>query len=333
MNKLAYVEDIARHVSDLNHKVKIFDVWTELKRASNDIRKPIDKSKVLNAANLDELRAIALERIRFAIETDPDSKETDYFIVTHACFRWNKYLRKGMDSHYVRILNPEIYVCIIDDIINIQQNLDNDEQWKTRRFDIEELATWQDEEIFLTRFMADYDNKPVYLIAKREPPKSISRLFLKTEKPRKAYLSYPITAIKKEKPQILATVEALADELRNKIVVFNPLSIKDLEYDYEGIDAEAKKCLREATVQRDFLLIDQSDMIIVFFPVQTNSPGVNSEIAYGYSHNKEVYLYYPYRTSPFWDERIAITKQFTKFEDFCKFFEIKLELEGVKEDE
>lgn len=328
VGKLDYIAGISKELERAGEKVKLFDIWTEMQKAAKDIRKPVSKRTILSAGNLDELRAIVLERILNQIQRDKNKDETTFFIVTHACFRWNRYLRRGMDSHYLRELGADLYVTIIDDIMNINNVLSNDEQWKSRRFDIDELSIWQNEEIFITRFMADYDRKPFYLIPRREPIWSMQRLFLKGANYKRAYISFPITAIQKENPRVLSQVEKVADELRKKIIVFNPLSIKDLAFKPGEIDEECEKHLRELTVERDYQLIDQSDMVIVFYPVESNSPGVNSEILHGYSNNKEVYLYYPFRKSPFWDEGIAITKHFSDWDSFCKYFDIDINLKG-----
>jgi len=333
VNKLEYIKRIVDLLKKEGQKIELFDVWTEMKKASEDMRKPVNKKTILNAGNLDELRAIVFERINHNIETDPEKGEKDYFIVTHACFRWNKFLRKGMDPHYLNNLKPDMYITINDNITDIHSTLKEDDQWEARQFEYEELITWQNEEIFLTRFMADYDNRPFYLIAKREPVESIYRIFLKSGNIKKAYISYPITAIKKENPEILSQVNIAANELRKKIIAFNPLSITDLDFEPGIFGSEAVKHLRESTVERDYMLIDQSDMIIVFYPVQSNSPGVNSEILYGYSHNKEVYLYYPYPKSPFWDEGIAITKHFKSLDEFNDHFKINLKFNGGKTNE
>ena len=123
--------------------------------------------------------------------------------------------------------------------------------------------------------------------------------------------------------------EHIKNELRNAgIIVFDPISIE--EADVIGLAEEAKSQNKDAIlikldnnenlplpieeieeskedildqiVARDYKLIDQSDVIIVFYPVTTLSPGVLSEINYGFTHNKEVYAIFPYKNrSPFFD--------------------------------
>ncbi|RLE85689.1 MAG: hypothetical protein DRJ41_00675, partial [Thermoprotei archaeon] len=61
-----------------------------------------------------------------------------------------------------------------------------------------------------------------------------------------------------------------------------------------------KDDIYDQIVARDYKLIDQSDIVIVYYPVPTLSAGVLSEINYSFTHNKEVYAIFPYEDlSPF----------------------------------
>ncbi|MEM0093754.1 MAG: hypothetical protein QW753_05215, partial [Thermofilum sp.] len=60
--------------------------------------------------------------------------------------------------------------------------------------------------------------------------------------------------------------------------------------------------IRDQIVARDYQLINQSDMLVVFYPVRVLSPGVLSEIKYGYTHNKDVFAIFPHEgASPFFE--------------------------------
>ncbi|MCD6357756.1 MAG: hypothetical protein J7L75_04175, partial [Thermoproteales archaeon] len=65
---------------------------------------------------------------------------------------------------------------------------------------------------------------------------------------------------------------------------------------------EARDDIIDQIVARDYKLIDQSDMIIVFYPTTAISPGVLNEIHYGFTHNKDVYAIFPHDVrSPFFE--------------------------------
>src|SRR4030042_2031114 len=99
--------------------------------------------------------------------------------------------------------------------------------------------------------------------------------------------------------------EFLAD-LREYLTVFNPLAMSELErardlvHDKdEEMTPDLIRILEDQTVARDYKFIDQSDFVVVYYPVKEPSPGVLSELIYGFSHDKEVYMVFPYEISPF----------------------------------
>ena len=319
MQKLKFIEELKPFLRKHNQRVEIFDTWQYLSLAGADLGHEITKEKVLDLHNLDALRAIAFERISNEIENllkeDPDAH---VIISTHACFRWNRSLRSGFDVHYLNRIDPDIYVNLVDSVHNINVNLSKDSQW-ANRLSLEEIITWRDEEMFITETLAMFQKKRFYLIAVSETTESLSSLILHPGR-NKLYLSFPITAIQQEKPELLDEAAAIADELRNYYLVFNPLSIKDLG-ELDNHRNTVQKQLKAATVWRDFKLISQSEIVAVYYPVEKNSPGVNQEIMYAFTHGKEVYLYYPkhFELSPFWDPEIAVTKSFDVLSDFQSY--------------
>ena len=319
MQKLHYIEELKQFLENKDLKVKIFDTWQYLSHAGKDLGQEITKEKVLDLHNLDALRAIAFERICNEIENLLKEDPSIHIIVsTHACFKWNKFLRSGFDVNYLKRLDPDLYVNFVDDAHIILKNLSKDSQWADR-LNIEEIISWRDEEMFITETLAMFQKKPFYLIPTSETISALGTMILHPER-KKIYLSFPITAIQQEQPELLKEADDFANKLRNDFVVFNPLSIKDLS-DLYNQKNKVQKQLKAATVWRDFKLISQSDIVAVYYPVEKNSPGVNQEIMYAFTHGKDVYLYYPKRfgMSPFWDPEIAVTKSFEELEDFQSF--------------
>ena len=318
IQKLRFIKELKPFLAKHNQRIEIFDTWEYLSSAGADLGQLITKEKVLDLHNLDALRAIAFERISTEIENLLKDDSNQHIIIsTHACFRWNKFLRSGFDVHYLNRIDPDIYVNFVDDINTIHKNLSMDSQW-ANRLSLEEIITWRDEEMFLTETFAMFQKKQFYLIATSETIASLGNMILNPGR-KKIYLSFPITAIQQEQPELLDDAYAIADELRKYYTVFNPLSIKDLrESDsHKAQRRKAQKQLKAATVWRDFKLISQSDIVAV----EKNSPGVNQEIMYAFTHGKDVYIYYPKRfgLSPFWDPEIAVTKSFDDLNDFHSF--------------
>ncbi len=321
MQKLGHIETLKPFLEEHGHKVEIFDTWDYLSSAGSDLGQVVTKEKVLDLHNLDALRAIAFERICAEVENClKDCPETHILISTHGCFRWNKTLRSGFDLHYLNRIDPDMYVNFVDDAVKISENLTSDTQWADR-LSLEDIITWRDEEMFITESLAMFQKKPFYLIPTQEVLTSLGNMILHPDR-KKLYISFPITAIQQEQPELLDEAADFADQLRERYIVFNPMSVKDL-HQVEKQQKKAQKHLKAATVWRDFKLISQSDMIAVYYPVEKNSPGVNQEIMYAFTHGKDVYIYYPkkFGISPFWDPEIAVTQTFETLSDFKTFFQ------------
>jgi len=315
--KLEVANEVARYLHEQkNQSMEVLDVWTHIQAVARELGIEVTKEKILDHEQVDSLRALAFERICARLKDVPNTPTSHSMVTTHACFRWNKYLRKGFDVHYLNQINPDCYVNIIDDFHVIRRRLNGDVQWKGRLTD-PEIITWRDEETFITETFAQFQFKRFWLIARSEPIATLSNLIAEPQM-KKIYLSYPITAIEEQLPELVTEAEQFADQLRAKYVVFNPLSIKDLVAHPDPAE-ETTKDLRENTVWRDLKLIRQSDMVVVYYPVNYNSPGANREIGFGFSNGKSVYLFYPHSLSPFWDPNISITERFDTYQALHDF--------------
>lgn len=311
---------------------------------------------------LQELRAVVLTEV----VNDPElwREDTATILVTHACFWWKGHLIPGLDTHYLKLIfdesrrrlerpqpqavqetlpelklappvRPEgiFYVTIVDSVYQIHRRLSETEQWR-EQVPTNELIMWQEQEVFLTKMLADYERVPHYLIAHDEPTKTLFDLIC-LKRPR-IYLGYPITNLRREGHwHLIEEARAFARRLREHFVVFDPLSVKDeeglalarigtREFDAQfspdqqaeiaawagsleearqwasTLDERTRLNLGRATVVRDLRLIDQSDMNVVFYPTGQMSFGVLSEMIHAHATGKKVYIIYPFTSiSPF----------------------------------
>jgi adenylate kinase len=89
--------------------------------------------------------------------------------------------------------------------------------------------------------------------------------------------------------KILLTIPYEAEEEKQLIKL--EISEAELEAVRKHIDAQ--------TVSRDFKFIDQSDYVLVFYHQEVPSFGVVCETMYGSMRGKKVFVYYPFKASPF----------------------------------
>lgn len=234
------------------------------------------------------------------------------FISNHACFMRKGRLQTAMDMAQVKAhLAPivDMYVTVVDGAFDVFRRQQEHAEWRNH-LSLAEIAIWRDFETTLTQVLADYESKPFYVMARQEPPEMLYRLCQKP-RPRRIYLSYPITAITQTNPELLDEAAALGAQLRDAgFVVYNPMAVDDTPVSLGGRGIEmgvteedieaAKVYLDSQTISRDFQLIDQADMVVVYYPTDKISPGVLSEMQHARDIRIPVYLCsFPGAISPF----------------------------------
>ncbi len=316
--KLEYLRESLAVSERLGKKVHLYNVGDLMFKKARELESPTSPEKILDLApsSLRSLRAAVFEEIL------KDSEKVEHCIIsTHGCFRWKNYLMPAFDVHYLNELKPDLYVTIIDSVFSVSKRLEESPVWRGR-LSIKDMLIWRDEEIFVTRMMASYQRKPHYVVARGQPPTTIHNLMFRPELP-KVYLSFPITLMHGD-GQKMHEVRQFRDRLRESFEVFDPLAVEDSELrDPEkhgedcAIPAAERNEMEDQTVVRDYMLIDQSDMVVVYYPTDKTSPGVLSEIIYGSTNNKEVYAIFRERVSPFL--KFHCTKVFADQESFFDY--------------
>jgi len=343
--RLEYLEGVAELSQG---RIKVKDIGSLMFEKSSHLGINIPEGKILDLDPfaLNYLRAAIFEEILKEKKKFENGK--DLIISTHTCFRWKKHLVPAFNFYYLNRLNPDLYVTVIDNIHRVKARLEKTPHWRGR-LSVKDLLIWRDEEVFITEMLAQYQDKPHYIIARDEGPELLYNLIYRVEKRKKArekpalkaYLSYPITHVQEE---FLKEKEEVKKRLKDAgIIIFDPISIKEVELlgyaeeaKKEGKDGvevevdgekafipvkelmEAREDIVNQVVARDYKLIEQADAIIVYYPITTLSPGVLSEINYGFTHNKDVFTIFPYKSiSPFFE--YYTTKIFNDVEDLLEF--------------
>jgi adenylate kinase len=241
-------------------------------------------------------------------------KKDLYFVSTHACFVRDGRLRPGMEMALLkRFFAPQIdmFVTVIDSCDEVWARLQERTEWQ-HKLDLLDIAVWRDTEITMTRMIAEYEEKPFFLIARGDGPEVLQRICTEPDA-RRLYLSYPISNILKKKPKLFERAQGLAARLRNEgYVVFNPISIRDVPatrtmlgeksaVQIPALEVElAKRYLDSQTMSRDFQLIDQTDMVVAYYPSTDVSTGVMSELSHARDTHKQRFCCgYEGKGSPF----------------------------------
>lgn len=333
-----YLAEAVRLSSKKGLNIKVFDVGDMMFETAENLGVEIPEGKILNLnlSTLNYLRTTVFEQII------RESREHENVIInTHACFRWKKHLIQAFDYHYLNLFDPDVYVTIIDSILNMKARLESNPHWRGR-LSLKDMIVWRDEEIFITKSIADFQKKPFYIIPARHPPETLHALITNPRTP-KAYLSYPMTHLEgREAEEFNERLRSFMHRLRRAgVVVFDPSEVEDMSLmeaaergervRVGGVEVElsreevasVKEDIYDQIVARDYQLIDQSDFVIIYYYVPVMSPGVLSEMTYAFSNAKDVYVVFKGPESPFF--RYYSTRIFKDEDELFRY----LEEEGV----
>jgi len=332
-----YVKSLVDYARGLGKDIKVFEVGNMMFSLAESLGIKILEGKILDlsTSTLNYLRTTVFERIL------RESKEhEDVIVSTHACFRWRRHLLQGLDFYYLNLFNPDIYVSVVDEVVPTCLRLEKSSQWRSR-LSLLDILTWRDEEVFLTKSIADFQRRPFYVVPRKDHPETLYKLMYNRDA-KKIYLSYPITHLRDDR-DLLSTKDRFRERLRSLgFIVFDPGQIDDVSYldhmlkakeageefaDFESegvafkVELRGLQKIRESIydqiVARDYQLIDQSDLLVVYYQTQVMSPGVLSEMSYGFSNNKDVLVVFKGPESPFF--HYYSTKIFRDEEEILSF--------------
>jgi len=270
---------------------------------------------------------------------------------THATFRWRHGLFPAVDFDQMRQINADVYINLIDGVAALHSRLLGEHP--TIRHSLKDLIVWREEEIIGTEMLCKgIDEKaPFYCIARGLEKETIETFYklIFERKGKKAYLSFPMTHIMGME-NVEKQINSFRQTMKDIFICFDPA---DLEESYLPIYAkqarekgqnfievslsDGKINLDVNEVQqiegdinsqiyaRDFLLIDQADMIISYIPKLSSgrpviSSGVERELQHAHEAAKEVYVIWTAEQNPSVFVTQTATKVFKDLESAVSFF-------------
>ncbi len=299
--------ELLRRVVDLARQrgvdLAFFDVRETMFEIARDVGDPVEEETILDMfpRALVLLRAAALEKILSQIEA---GQHRSWILNTHAVFRWKNSLISGFDPHYLARLDPHLFLTVTGGVKSVLGALRGQARWSG--LTEEDVLTWREEEQFFTEEMARIHRKRQVLVPAGISPENLYRLIFEPRL-KKAYVSYPMQHVE---PGVERGLAAFKARLEQKLLVFDPADVNDFvggvvpEAPSDGTlqlatirDEEASGTRRdrleqhiaEQIVVRDYKLILQSDLVIVYYDAPVPSPGVISEMKFALESGKQVY--------------------------------------------
>lgn len=345
IDKKRYLEEVVAFCKKKGKDVRLFNVGDMM--YAEDPAIPTGRILDLSLKHLKSLRRSIIRDII----AKKDCAE-NVIINTHATFRWQHGLFPAFDFDLSREIAADMYVCIVDGIDTVHQRLNREHQ---SSHTLKDLLVWREEEILGTRLMCDGVDKPapMYVLGRGIETTTVSTLYSLMFEPtrRKVYLSFPITHVV-DLPDVQKEINDFRTRMKDNLICFDPGDVEEsgliwqahaaaqqgqLSIDVTTLGEKVHYDIREITgvepdinrqiYARDFMLIDQADMIVSYMPGDRNgkaiiSSGVERELQHAHENGKEAYVIWTGKNEP----SVFVTqtaKVFRSSDEAIKFFKKK----------
>jgi len=358
VEKKPYIERVRQHAGEQGEHVSVFHVGDIMYSEARDIR----PGRILDLplSRLNTLRRAAFKDI--IVQSSPGGVADKNIIVnTHATFRWRHGLFSAFDFDQIRELQPDAFICLVDNIEVVHHRLHQEHEIDAT---LKDCMVWREEEILATELLSQaVTGSKFYIVSKGRHESTTRTMFRLACRPgmKKVYPSFPMSHVV-DMPEVLAEIDAFRAELAKHFITFDPGDVDEkllleraivaaregkefLEvapHSFGGAKSGSGKPIRVRVREvldiagdidgqiymRDFKLIDQSDMIVSLVPelaggVPGLSSGVERELQHAWEHTKEVYVVWKPKKhpSPFITE--TATKVFSTVQEALSYFEEK----------
>jgi adenylate kinase len=313
LNKKSYLEAVCTYAAQQGQDITLANVGDRMYAEAHDI--PPGKILDISMKRLSSLRRSVFKDI---IST---ARQVPHLLInTHATFRWRHGLFPAVDFDQMRALDIDMYVCMIDGVAGLHDRLQRDHAMDHT---LKDLIVWREEEIIGTEMLRRGINErvPFYCLALGNQASTVETFYRLAfdSQTKKAYLSFPMTAVS-HIPEVQSQILEFRRLMTSVFVCFDPADVEEsdlpfrarqaLEQGRQSVEAEVhghtvslscqelcevERDIYSQTYARDFMLVDQSDMIISFIPPMPDgraaiSSGVERELQHAHEAAKEVYV-------------------------------------------
>ena len=342
LDKKSYLENVARLCAENGEEITICNIGDLMYAEAVDIK----PGRILD---ISLKRLHGLRRSVFKDIIAKSRKCKNLIVNTHATFRWQHGLFPAVDFDQMRQLNADMYICLIDSVGPLHVRVNAEHQTEHT---LKDLIVWREEEILGTEMLCKGidDSIPFYCLARGAVSETTDTFYKLIFAPviKKAYLSFPMTHIF-NMPEIQKTIDEFRLVMGSLFTCFDPGDLEEAYFPTLAAKAEkqglnyvemqalgekrkfdlqqVKQIARDINSQiyaRDFMLIDQSDMIISFIPELADgsaiiSSGVERELQHAHEAAKEVYVIWTAKKAPSVFVTQTATKVFRNLEQAKQF--------------
>lgn len=291
VEKKPFLEQVRAFAGQQGETIANFHVGDMMYREALDV--PAGKILDLPWSRLNSLRRAAFKDIISASRDLPN-----LIVNTHATFRWRHGLFSAFDFDQIRLLNPDVFICLVDNIEVVHHRLHADHVIDAT---LKDCMVWREEEILATELMSQaIPGSRFYILSRGRHEPTTRTAFRLVCRPgmKRVYPSFPMSHVV-DMPEVLAEIDAFRAELAKHFITFDPGDVDekllldraiaaarsgqeflDVEPHSFGGSKASKDPIRVSVREvldiagdidgqiymRDFKLIDQSDMIVSYVP-------------------------------------------------------------------
>jgi hypothetical protein len=352
LNKKSYLAEVCHLAQENGQEVALCSVGDMMYAEAPDV--PPGKILDISLKRLHSLRRSVFKDIVIEARRAPN-----LIVNTHATFRWRHGLFPAVDFDQTRQLNADMYVCLIDGVAAMHLRL---LQEHAMEHTLKDLIVWREEEIISTEMLGKgiNDKVPFYCLARgaeHETVETFYRLVFQRHL-KKAYLSFPMTAVAKFEA-VTKEIGEFRRRMKESFICFDPgdleealLPILARQARKQGLDSievmasgqpvrlgveevvQIERDINNQIYARDFLLIDQADMIVSFVPALPDgraaiSSGVERELQHAHEAAKEVYVIWTARQHPSVFVTQTANGVFSSVDDAARFLQEKYAAEAI----
>lgn len=352
MEKKPYLEAVRRMAGEQGEHLAVYHVGDMMYAEGRDVR----PGRILD---LPLSRLNSLRRAAFKDVIAQSKAEKNLIVNTHGTFRWRHGLFSAFDFDQVRELNPDTFVCLVDNIEVVHHRLHQEHEIDAT---LKDCMVWREEEILATELLSQaIPGSKFYIVSRGRHAMTTRTMFRLACRPnmRKVYPSFPMSHVV-DMPDVLAEIDRFRAALAEHFITFDPGDVDEKLLLERAIAAtrEGKEFLEVAPhsfggsksgdakpirvrvrevmdiagdidgqiYMRDFKLIDQSDMIVSLVPelpggVPGLSSGVERELQHAWEHTKEVYVVWKPKKSPSPFITETATRVFKSVDEALAYFE------------
>jgi adenylate kinase len=346
VDKKSYLEKVCQFAAERGKEVLLCNVGDLMYAEAPDV----PPGKILD---IPMRRLSSLRRSVFKDIIAKAAKAPNLIVNTHATFRWRHGLFPAMDFDQMRLLNADMYICLIDGVVALHTRLADEHAVE---HSLKDLIVWREEEVLGTEMLCKGINEttPFYCLARGADAETTEMFYglVFDNHIKRAYLSFPMTAVSDMK-DVQSQINEFRRLMKQSFICFDP---GDLEECYlpdkarraskEGLDyveaaavgrqvrldlnevRQIQRDINSQTYARDFMLIDQSEMIISLVPSLEDgraaiSSGVERELQHAHEAAKEVYVIWTAKQNPSVFVTQTATKVFDTIAKALEFFKAK----------